>query len=212
MRFKEVFKGLNGREATTEDVLQFERLTNVLETTSGDAMLAVFVALDHYITLYEKIPAKIRKEATDALISFKISTDAQAAASLAEAKAELAKAVSEVAVKVAHNTSAKQRFQWAFGCIAVAFLSLSLVGWYAHSSGDDSGYKAGYGAGYIEAKDEKAAASWANTPQGRSAYRLAQFNLLDSFLMCDKPGWSVEKGFCYVKVTEDGKIHGWKLP
>ena len=207
MRFQEVFKGLNGREATTEDVLKFERLTTVLETTSGDAMLAVLMALEHYITLYETIPAKIKAQVTDALSSFKISADAQAAASIAEAKSELAKAVSEVAVKVAHNTSSKQRWQWACGCIAVAFLSLGLVGWY----GQDLGYKAGYGAGYTEAKDEKAAAAWANTPQGKSAYKLAQGNLLDSFLMCDKPGWNIENGRCYVQAT-NGRIHGWKLP
>jgi hypothetical protein len=124
MRFKEVFKRLNGREAVAEDVLKFERLTTALETTPGDAMLAVLVALDHYETLYGTIPAKITATATDTLSSFKRSADAQAAASIAEAKADLAKAVSEVAVKVAHNTSAKQMWQWAGGCIAVAFMSL----------------------------------------------------------------------------------------
>lgn len=63
MRFQEVFKRLNGREATAEDVLKFERLTTALETTPGDAMLAVLVALDHYETLYEGIPAKIQQAA-----------------------------------------------------------------------------------------------------------------------------------------------------
>ena len=208
MRFREVFKGLNGREATAEDVLKFELLTNVLETTSGDAMLAVLVVLEHYITLYEKIPAKIRAEATDALSSFKISADAQAVASILEAKSELAKAVSEVAVKVAHNTSAKQKWQWACGCIAVAFLSLGLVGWY----GKDLGYKAGYGAGYTEAKDEKAAAAWANTPEGRTAYRFAQSGELQRLARCNGKGWQTEKGVCYPHPVPIEGIYGWRLP
>lgn len=213
MRFKEVFKRLNGREAVAEDVLKFERLTTALETTPGDAMLAVLVALDHYETLYGTIPAKITATATDTLSSFKRSADAQAAASIAEAKADLAKAVSEVAVKVAQNTSAKQMWQWAGGCIAVAFLSLGLLGWYAHSSGKDSGYQAGYGAGYTEAKDEKAAAAWANTPEGRTAYRFAQSGELQRLARCSGKGWKVEKGNCYpyaVSTTEG--TYGWAMP
>jgi hypothetical protein len=212
MRFQEVFKRLNGREATAEDVLKFERLTTALETTPGDAMLAVLVALDHYETLYGTIPAKITATATDTLSSFKQSADAQAAASIAEAKANLAKAVSEVAVKVAQNTSAKQMWQWASACIATAFLCLSLFGWYMHSSGKDSGYQAGYGAGYMEAKDEKAAAAWANTPEGRLAYRFAQTGELPQLARCNGKGWQIKKNVCYPHPVPDEGTYGWRLP
>jgi outer membrane scaffolding protein for murein synthesis (MipA/OmpV family) len=106
-------------------------------------------------------------------------------------------------------------WQWAAGCIAVAFLCVGLFGWYMHSSGKDSGYQAGYGAGYgagyTEAKDEKAAAAWANTPEGRLAYRFAQTGSLASLAKCDRPGWYVEKGVCYVKPASDG-TYGWRLP
>ena len=82
MKFQEVFKRLNGRDAGAEDVLKFERLTTALETTPNDAMLAVLVALDHYETLYRTIPAKITETATDILSRFKESADAQAVASI----------------------------------------------------------------------------------------------------------------------------------
>ncbi len=212
MRFEEVFKRLNAREATAEDVLKFERLTAALETTPGDAMLAVLVALDHYETLYKAIPIRITEAATDALGSFKRNADAQAAASIAEAKADLAKAVSEVATKVAHNISAKQKWRWASGCIAAAFVSVSFFGWYADSNGKDLGYKAGYGAGYTEAKDEKAAAAWANTPQGKEAYKLALAGSVGNLIRCDSPGWYVDKGACFVKPLPNGTAYGWRLP
>ena len=212
MRFQEVFKRLNGREATAEDVLKFERLTTALETTPGDAMLAVLVALDHYETLYGTIPAKITETATDTLSSFKQSADAQATASIAEAKADLAKAVSEVAVKVAQNTSAKQMWQWASACIATAFLCFGLFGWYMHSSGKNSGYQAGYGTGYTEAKDEKAAAAWANTPEGRTAYRFAQSGELQRLAQCSGKGWKIEKRICYPHQVPDEGLYGWRLP
>lgn len=132
-------------------------------------------------------------------------------ASAEAAKADLAQAVAAAAQEVAHNTSAKQMWQWAAGCIAVAFLCVGLFGWYMHSSGKDSGCQAGYGAGYTEAKDEKAAAAWANTPEGRLAYRFAQTGSLASLAKCDRPGWYVEKGVCYVKPASDG-TYGWRLP
>ena len=212
MRFQEVFKRLNGREATAEDVLKFERLTTALETTPGDAMLAVLVALDHYETLYGTIPKRITDTAANTLTSFKEAANAQATASMEKAKEELAKTVSEVAVKVASNTATKRMWQWAAGCIAVAFLCVGLFGWYMHSSGKDSGYQAGYGAGYTEAKDEKAAAAWANTPEGRLAYRFAQSGELQRLARCSGKGWKVEKGACYPYPVPNEGTYGWGLP
>ena len=212
MRFQEVFKRLNGREATAEDVLKFERLTTALETTPGDAMLAVLVALDHYETLYGTIPKRITDTAANTLTSFKEAANAQATASMEKAKEELAKTVSEVAVKVASNTATKRMWQWAAGCIAVAFLCVGLFGWYMHSEGSTSGYSLGYGTGYNEAKDEKAAAAWANTQEGRLAYRFAQTGSLASLAKCDRPGWKVEKGICYPHPVPNEGVYGWRLP
>ena len=212
MRFQEVFKRLNGREATAEDVLKFERLTTALETTPGDAMLAVLVALDHYETLYGTIPKRITDTAANTLTSFKEAANAQATASMEKAKEELAKTVSEVAVKVASNTATKRMWQWAAGCIAVAFLCVGLFGWYMHSEGSTSGYSLGYGTGYNEAKDEKAAAAWANTPEGRTAYRFAQSGELQRLARCSGKGWKVEKGVCYPYPVQNEGTYGWRLP
>ena len=212
MRFQEVFKRLNGREATAEDVLKFERLTTALETTPGDAMLAVLVALDHYETLYGTIPKRITDTAANTLTSFKEAANAQATASMEQAKEALAKTVSEVAVKVASNTATKRMWQWAAGCIVVASMCFGGFGWYMHSTGSSSGYALGYGTGYNEAKDEKAAAAWANTPEGKLAYRLAQTGSLSDLATCNGQGWKRENGACFVQTAKDGKIYGWRLP
>jgi len=94
----------------------------------------------------------------------------------------------------------------------VAFLCVGLFGWYMHSSGKDSGYQAGYGAGYTEAKDEKAAAAWANTPEGRLAYRFAQSGELQRLARCSGKGWKVEKGICYPHPVPNEGVYGWALP
>lgn len=162
MRFQEVFKRLNGREATAEDILKFERLTATLETTPSDSMLAILVALDHYETLYEAIPKRIKDTTENTLLNFKQAANAQATASIEQAKKELAKTVSEIAVKVANDTATKSMYKWAVGCLIASCLLFSVFGWYMHSLGLDAGYQAGSGAGYNKAQNEKAMASWAN--------------------------------------------------
>ncbi|WP_227689402.1 hypothetical protein [Klebsiella quasipneumoniae] len=123
------------------------------------------MALQHYQGQYEKFPQAIAQAAKDTLVNFKVTADATVKASAEAAKADLAQAVAAAAQEVAHNTSAKQMWQWAAGCIAVAFLCVGLFGWYMHSSGKDS-LSGRIRRGYTEAKDEKAAAAWANTPEG----------------------------------------------
>ena len=168
------FAKLLGRQPSDAERQSLYRVRDALGLKNNDALWLVLMALQHYQGQYEKFPQAIAQAAKDTLVNFKVTADATVKASAEAAKADLAQAVAAAAQEVAHNTSAKQMWQWAAGCIAVAFLCVGLFGWYMHSSGKDSGYQAGYGAGYTEAKDEKAAAAWANTPEGRLAYRFAQ--------------------------------------
>lgn len=208
MRFKEVYKRLNGREATTEQVLKFERLVASLETTPSDAMLSVLVALDHYENLYSEIPKKINTSASKLLDDFKTAANQQAITALASAKADLSKAVGQVAEKVAADVSQKQRLQWIAGSIVISFACLLITAMLAHKSGR----KTGEATGYEQAKDEKSAASWANTPQGQQAYRLAQIGELDKLTKCAGKGWSIEKGVCYPKEVSGEGTYGWRIP
>jgi len=186
------FAKLLGRQPSDAERQSLYRVRDALGLKNNDALWLVLMALQHYQGQYEKFPQAIAQAAKDTLVNFKVTADATVKASAEAAKADLAQAG-----------------------IAVAFLCVGLFGWYMHSSGKDSGYQAGYGAGYgagyTEAKDEKAAAAWANTPEGRLAYRFAQTGSLASLAKCDRPGWYVEKGVCYVKPASDG-TYGWRLP
>lgn len=201
------FSKLLGRQPSDAERQQLYKVRDALGLKNNDALWLVLMALQYYQGQYEKFPQVIAQAAKDTLVNFKVTADATVKA----AKADLAKAVASAAHEVAHNTSAKQMWQWAAGCIAVAFLCVGVFGWCMHSSGHDGGYNSGYGVGYSEARDEKAAAAWANTPEGKLAYRFAQTGSLASLAKCDRPGWYIEKGACYVKPASDG-TYGWKLP
>jgi hypothetical protein len=207
------FAKLLGRQPTDADRQSLYRVRDALGLKNNDALWLVLMALQHYQGQYEKFPQAIAQAAKDTLVNFKATADATVKASAEAAKADLAQAVAAAAQEVAHNTSAKQMWQWAAGCIAVAFLCVGLFGWYMHSSGEKAGYNSGYAVGYSEAKDEKAAASWANTPEGRLAYRFAELGELQLLARCSGKGWKIEKGVCYpLQNNTDGKVYGWALP
>lgn len=208
MRFEQTFKELNGREAMPADVLRFERLCKALGTAPNDALLAVLVALDYYQNMYEAMPEKIRKESEATLASFKLAAEKTATAAFKTSEAAHADALVKLADKVAVQASTKSMFKWAAGCIAVVVAMLAPLLWYVHSAGVDDGKALGYEA----AKDEKAAAAWSNTQQGKSAYKLAQGDDIDALVKCSRPGWAINKNrVCVVSPASDG-TYGWHVP
>ena len=80
-------------------------------------------------------------------------------------------------------------------------------GIYIESVGRASGLVEGYAA----ARDETAAATWANTPQGKAVYQLAQAGSIDTLTRCNLPGWRVKKGGGYPDKGPGGKLYGWRL-
>jgi len=89
-------------------------------------------------------------------------------------KMEWAKVVAATAEKVARDTATTPKGQWlTTGITVAALVVLATVG---------AGYALGKDAGLAEAtgiaRDEAAAATWANTPDGQLAYRWAQTSKL----------------------------------
>jgi hypothetical protein len=76
------------------------------------------------------------------------------------------------------------------------------------------GKKTGLQIGYSNAADEKSAASWANTTEGKEARKLADLGSIDHLSNCDRPGWIVvEKGegkICSPQKGEEG-LFGWRI-
>lgn len=206
------FSRLLGRQPSDAERQQLYRVRDALGLKNNDALWLVLMALQHYQNQYIQIPAAIAKSAENTLIDFRATANAILSAATGSAKADLAKAVAATAQEVAHNTSRKQMWQWASGCLVLVVLCLALLSWYVHSTAYKSGFNSGYGVGYSEAKDEKAAAAWANTPEGKVAYQLAQAGSIGNLARCDLPGWAAEDGSCFVRAAPNGNIYGWRLP
>jgi len=82
--------------------------------------------------------------------------------------------------------------------------------------GQRSGTEKGQAEGYQTARNEQAAASWANTPAGQRAYGLDRQGNLDLLTLCHGNGWTTErrKGgtVCFPNADPKGNVTGWYLP
>lgn len=113
----------------------------------------------------------------------------------------------------ASKTELRSNLLW-LGSTALLTLLMAVGGgyWLGQRAGNEQGQAEGYQA----ARDERAAASWANTPAGQRAYGLDQRGSLDMLTRCNAPGWTTErqKGgiVCFPNLDAKGQTTGWYLP
>lgn len=206
------FARLLGRQPSDAERQQLYQVRDALDLKNNDALWLVLMALQYHHYMYARFPDLIKQAANETLRDFQQAADATFSASKEQAKAELAKAVSAVAQDVARLTARKQAAIWITTCLLACCTTFGAFGWYVQRGAYSAGYEKGYGKAYIDSRDEKATASWANTPQGKAAYRLAQAGDIDSLIRCDLPGWKIQQGICYVHPARDGSVYGWGIP
>lgn len=206
------FEKLLGRAATDQEKQELWRVKDALELGNNDALWLILIALHHYETIYRSIPGAIAKQAAAVLDKQKESLAQVAATAEAEARQSLASAVADAAAKVADHRAKAGVWRWTgMGAVCLAFLAAG-----SGYAGYRAGLAKGWAQGYENAREEKAASAWANTPQGRRALVLAESGALDLLVSCGGRGWKQDKGFCYpwAYTADDGKSYqtGWTVP
>ncbi len=137
---------------------------------------------------------------------------AERTASKAETAAANARQAAEHAAASA-RAGALSAASWAtLGAVAGLLAAGGAGYWLGHASGQENGLADGYRA----AMDEKAAASWANTPTGQLAFAMDRAGSLNQLARCIGQGWNsaVQNGrkVCYPSTTAGKTADGWYLP
>ncbi|MEO6321881.1 MAG: hypothetical protein ABIR56_14430, partial [Polaromonas sp.] len=156
-----------------------------------------------------KTAADLIKTNSDAAVeNVKETTYQTQLACAAQFEVRLAGSIAKTLNDVAGAVATKAAMRWVLaGVVAAGFLTV-FAGWTGYSQGKD----AGNSMGYATARQEIAAAAWANTQEGRIAYQLAKAGSIEELARCNRPGWKVTDGWCYVSEAKDRKIYGWKVP
>jgi hypothetical protein len=205
------FTTLLGRQPTDKEKQALYRARDALNLKATDAVWLLLMALQHYETLYETFPARIREAAREVTKSVRETALAETQSAAAKAEKALAEAVREAAVASAKRAAGAQRGKWVSIAAATVAVSISITGWWQFGRGDRAGFASGWASATKQCASTAAAASWANTPEGQLAYRLAQTGSLRDLATCSGRGWTAKDGNCFAQ-PEHGRLHGWRLP
>jgi hypothetical protein len=177
----------------------------------NDALWTLLMVLEHYETLYERFPALIAKAASDVTNNARAAAEAELKAAAARSRAEMAKSVAQAALEIADRVASANRWKWIAMSFALAAAIFVGIGAGMYRQGVRSGVAIGRVDGYASAHDEKAAAAWANTPEGLIAVGLAKAGSLRELAACSGKGWK-KRGTSCVPKCEKGTTDGWNLP
>lgn len=201
---------LLGRQPSDKERQDLYRTRDALRLKDNDALWLLLMALGHYEALYERFPQLIREAAGSTLAEIKQTAEVELKASAEATKKDLAEAVSRASLVVARDAARTPVLRWSVACLMAAVTCLSLVGCWAYRQGAQGGHARGWREAYLKATDEKAAASWANTPEGRAALGLAKAGSIRELASCSGRGWVQKAGVCYPH-AEHGSTYGWRL-
>ena len=205
---------LLGRQPSDAERQALYRVRDALGLKNNDALWLVLMALQHYQTQYEKMPAEIARASADVTAKVRAAAEAEAHASIQSVKAELMKAVANSANKVAHQVAGKVKTQWIVGCVVIVTICLGGTGWYAFQAGE----KHGWGRAYQQMEAEQAVTQWAITPEGQMAYELAQAGPgnIRNLARCERDDWHREEyngGYvCWPRANKGRQPVGWWVP
>lgn len=202
------FEAAFQRKPTPDEVDRLNRVMDVLDVRENDAIMVLMIVLEFYLGLYSNMPGRIEAAAKTAVGETKETTQRVAATAAQLAHSDLVEQLGKAVNQVAGDAAKKQQWKALAIGIGAASISLLITGWMAF----DQGKEAGYGAAIKVARNESAAATWANSPEGQLAYRLALVGSLQQVARCSAPGWKVKNGACLPYPDTDDSLHGWALP
>lgn len=211
---RQAIKLIGGVEPTPQQMQRVQAIAHSLGIPNNDAMMPILIALDCYHGAFSTLPAQAQAAADTAAKGAADRSTAAVNEAVARAVTNLGPQVGTAIVNVAKDINQVDKAKWICGVVVVVGLVFSLLGWLTHASGYASGFETGKAQTYQDVKDEKAAAAWANTPQGRLAFQLAQEGSIEVLAHCNGKGWKLSKGSCYPYPYLEGKsemMSGWSV-
>jgi hypothetical protein len=205
------FALLLGRQPSDKEKQDLYRVRDALKLKPTDAVWQLLIALQYYQTLYEQFPARIEAAVRQVTKMVRATAEAETKAAQETTRKTLMAAVHEAAVKSSAKAAGAQLAKWVSVAGGVVCVSLLAVGWSAFGQGRENGLAVGENVARKQCAALVAASSWANTPEGQLAYRLAQAGSLHDLATCSGRGWIAKEGTCFAQ-PEHGRVHGWRLP
>jgi hypothetical protein len=206
------FTKLLGRQPSDKEKQDLYRVRDALKLKTTDAVWLLLMALQHYETLYEQIPARIASTTREVTKAVRAAAEADAKAAQEETKRALMDAVRHAAVRSAEAAAGAQLVRWVSIAAGVICIGLLLMGWAAFDHGYGKGKAIGDDGALRTCGALVALSSWATTPDGQLAYGLAKAGGLSDVARCSGHGMVPRDGWCTVQSERGKALARWPLP
>jgi hypothetical protein len=206
------FTQLLGRQPSDKEKQDLYRVRDALKLKTTDAVWLLLMALQHYETLYEQIPARIASTTREVTKAVRAAAEADAKAAQEETKRALMDAVRHAAVRSAEAAAGAQLVRWVSIAAGVICIGLLLMGWAAFDHGYGKGKAVGDDGALRTCGALVALSSWATTPDGQLAYGLAKAGGLSDVARCSGHGMVPRDGWCTVQSERGKALARWPLP
>lgn len=205
------FARLLDRQPTDKERQRLYRTRDALNLKATDAVWQLLMVLEHYETLYEKIPARIDEAARTATNTVRATAEAQAKAAQEEIKRALTDTVNQVVDTTAKRRARAEMFKWVSVAASTVAILLLAVGWGENRMGRTAGLAAGENRAKRECSYATMVSSWALTPDGIRAYELEKAGSVHDLVNCSGRGLERKGDWCFAP-GERGKPYRWRLP
>lgn len=204
------FTVLLGKQPSDAERQALFRARDAFNIKNNDSLWLLLIILGHYETLYSKVPALIVASVASVSEKARTAAEVEFRAAGARVRSELAQSVAQAAREISDCTAHSRRSRWVAACFIIAASTLIAIGGLAFGAGRRSGFDEGKLRGYSTAYDEKAAAAWANTPEGQLAFALAKAGSIRELALCSGRGWKREGSYCAPR-PEKNVVFGWRI-
>jgi len=207
---EDAFKQFLDRQPTDGDRQRLYRARDALNIKPTDAVWRLLMVLEHYQTMYEKIPHQIAEAARNATETIRVTAEAQAKAAREETKKGLMKAVTEAVQATAKQFARAEHFKWVSAAVSIVAITVLAVGWGENRRGQAQGLAAGESRAKAECAYATKLSTWALTPNGVRSYELEKLGSLHDLVSCAGRGLDRKGDWC-VAQPERGKAYRWRV-
>ena len=205
---EKAYFALHKKQPNSEDIYRIRQGLDVSKIDENDSAARLFVYFDYILEGIKSVPVDFHKNYDLGIRAYEARIAARADEIAQDTETRVIDTVERLAERSARAVSTRVLCMWLVGTILVATLAVSGMAYVLFEKSFNMGFAAGETS--VQARSD-----WAETPDGRAAFRLAKSGQFRMLAECSGPGWRIVEQdggrVCLPERSKDG-LQGWYMP
>lgn len=209
------FAAFHKRNPSSDDMYRILGIIGPIGIGEDDTFAALIVYLDYVTESLKGIPTEFKENYDKGVEHYRQCLADRAQEIALATEKSVADTVEKLAEKSARAVSVRTLCLWIGGAIVAASIAVAGMGYFL----SERSFQAGYAAGVADQRDEEiniaARGTWAETDDGKDAFKLSRAGQLRMLLDCSGDGWQIRQDdsqrVCLPREAKGG-LQGWFMP